>query len=471
MQQAYQKPAEFSNGTWPRNEWWCLRDAALTFAIAGDLENYDKSADACYRVQSAGSPNPDDSRWAVLSMLLFPEMITKENRPRLLELAGKTDAYWRPRLTAAIHFRSSDSKKAAELFDANGGGPQFSFLAAMVHQKMGNSKRAKQLLAEGNSWVREQCAKDPGAGVPQPQAWQDWATVVTLQYEAFELILGPGVASKELAERAVGDAQFQAALARHFAERGNAPAASAARARACALFAEKLAKEPKNTALAADLFSVYQSTGRTREAIPYLAKASAANPKDSLLSLKVAALQAWFGQEKELAATRKRILAFAKSTNDASRAEHAAKSCSILLSTDKAELEAARALGRTGVNLYRGQWTLMSLGMAEYRSGNYSSAAEALLAAASIGKDNLYVTGTSAFYRAMSLFRRGKEDEARKLAIHAAGKMKSLPADEQNPLTGDAMYEDLILWLAYKEAKALIKFEATPSPKAKKDEK
>src|SRR5262249_21172524 len=46
---------------------------------------------------------------------------------------------------------------------------------------------------------------------------------------------------EKLAERATSDAQIQAELARHFAERGDAPAADAARARACALLAEKLA--------------------------------------------------------------------------------------------------------------------------------------------------------------------------------------------------------------------------------------
>jgi tetratricopeptide (TPR) repeat protein len=272
-----------------------------------------------------------------------------------------------------------------------------------------------------------------------------------------------------LAERAASDAQFQAELAQYYTVHGQAPLADAARARARTLFEDKLAKEPDNAALAADLFSAYQLAGRTREAIPLLAKASAGNPKDTVLSLQVAALQAWFGQDKELAATRQRILAFAKGTTDAGAAEHAAKSCSIRASTDKAELEAALALGRTGVNLYRGQWTLMSLGMAEYRSGNYPAADEALLAAVNLGQDNPHVPGTSAFYRAMTLFRQGKKDEARKLAIHAAAKMKPLPADEQNPLTGDAMYEDLILWLAYKEAKALIQFDAAPAPKAEND--
>jgi hypothetical protein len=64
--------------------------------------------------------------------------------------------------------------------------------------------------------------------------------------------------------------------------------------------------------------------------------------------------------------------------------------------------------------------------------------------------------GTSAFYRAMSLFRQGQKDEARKLAIAATAKMKPLPKDNENPLADDATPDDLILWLAYKEAKAMI---------------
>jgi ABC-type branched-subunit amino acid transport system ATPase component len=70
--------------------------------------------------------------------------------------------------------------------------------------------------------------------------------------------------------------------------------------------------------------------------------------------------------------------------------------------------------------------------------------------------------GTAAFYRAMSLFRQGKADEARTLAAAAAAKMKPLPTDEKNPLAGNARADDLILWMAYKEAKALIQFEAAP---------
>jgi hypothetical protein len=73
-----------------------------------------------------------------------------------------------------------------------------------------------------------------------------------------------------------------------------------------------------------------------------------------------------------------------------------------------------------------------------------------------LGEQNYYVSCSTAFYRAMSLFKQGKEAEARKLASEAVAKMKPLPADEQNPLTGDANADDLILWMAFKEASALL---------------
>ncbi len=227
--------------------------------------------------------------------------------------------------------------------------------------------------------------------------------------------------------------------------------------RAIAEYRKGLPDQPADTALLTKLATAYQSAGRTREAVPHLATLSAANPRDSLLYLKVAGLQAWFGQEKEYAATRRQVLAFARGDSTPITAYRAAKACSLLPSTDKADLEAALALGRTAVQLGKGgAYNQLSLGMAEYRSGNYPAAEETLLAAAKASPTNPYVTSTSAFYRAMSLFRQGKPDEARKLVSEAAARMKPLPRDENNPLAGIASYNDLILWLACKEAKALI---------------
>ncbi len=241
--------------------------------------------------------------------------------------------------------------------------------------------------------------------------------------------------------------------------------------RAIAEYRKAVTDQAADVALLIKLAAAYQSAGRTREAVPHLAKVSAANPADTVLSLKVAALQAWFGQEKELAASRQRILAFAKGTNHVGTADQAAKACSIRASTDKAELEAALALARKGVELNKGrEWNLLALGMAQYRSGNAAAAEEALLAAAKANPGNASATGTAAFYRAMSLFRQGKPDEARKLVTAAAAKMKPLPQDEQNPLPNNAYpWDDLILWLACKEARALMQPEAIPPPRAEND--
>ena len=255
-----------------------------------------------------------------------------------------------------------------------------------------------------------------------------------------------------------------------------------------ALYERSLAVAPDGTPVAAKpahaldrkLATAYESAGLVREAVPHLAKLHAANPYSHWLFLNVASLQAWFRQDTEYADTCRRGLPWAKNTADPQKAEQTSKACCLLPSTDEAQLEAVLALARKAVELGKDSpwlpWYQMGLGMAEYRNGHFAAADAALLAAAkgakaTPDKDNPQVPGTSAFYRAMSLFRQGKEDEARQLATEAAVKMKPLPADEQNPLANGSTRDDLILWLAYKEAKAMIKFDASPAAPAAPDEK
>jgi WD40 repeat protein/serine/threonine protein kinase/tetratricopeptide (TPR) repeat protein len=254
--------------------------------------------------------------------------------------------------------------------------------------------------------------------------------------------------------------------------------------------ADQLGDDPVPThqaSLAADLATAhrslrqaYLSAGRTREAVPHMAKVSAANPGDTEFSLQVAALQAWFGQDKELAATRQRVLAFAKGTSDAGTAERAAQVINLLASTDKAQLEAALTLARKAVELGKDSDYLpffqLALGIAEYRGGNDTAADDTLRAAASSPLMRLWpqpsqgpwsasVTNIAAFYRAMSLFRQGKEDEARKLATAAAATMKPLPKDENNPPLAKTATPELMMWVAYREARTMIQFDAAPPRK------
>lgn len=171
-------------------DWSALRDAALVFAISGNTESYHQTAAELYAQQSAGNPNADQCKWTVLTMLLLPDMVTEENRSRLLEMAAKNDNYWRPRLTAALAYRAGEYSQAGELLGAGGSGAMFILLTAMTEQQLGNKDRAKKQFADGNARIIAQQEKDPGAGVPQPSIWQEWIATVLWQYEASELVLG-----------------------------------------------------------------------------------------------------------------------------------------------------------------------------------------------------------------------------------------------------------------------------------------
>jgi WD40 repeat protein/tetratricopeptide (TPR) repeat protein len=223
---------------------------------------------------------------------------------------------------------------------------------------------------------------------------------------------------------------------------------------------------PDDASLLKTLASYYESAGLMREAVWYLAKVHAADPQDSALLLRLAPLQAWFGQEAEWAATCRRVLASAGQVTDPFVADRIAKVCCLLPSVDKPRIEAALALARKAVELGKRNewlpWFQMCLGLVEFRTGRFVEADATLLAAANGHPNVRSVASTIAFYRAMTLFRRGMEPEARQLATEAATGMKPLPANEEDPLTEGNDVDDLILWLAYKEAKALIKFDAAP---------
>jgi tetratricopeptide (TPR) repeat protein len=211
------------------------------------------------------------------------------------------------------------------------------------------------------------------------------------------------------------------------------------------------------------------AASRTADALGHLVIVSAAKPDDTALALKLAALQAWFGQDKDLADTCGRALESARGTFDPMKWGELARVCCLRPTQDPARREAALALARKAVEAAnRNVIAKLALGMAEYRNGHFTEADTAVAAAVNGAKDNAPVAGTATFYRAMSLFRQGKENEARKLATEAAAKMKPLPKDEENPLAGGASPDDLMLWLAYKEAKALIQFDAAPAPSKSK---
>ncbi|QEL16410.1 WD40 domain-containing protein [Limnoglobus roseus] len=242
-----------------------------------------------------------------------------------------------------------------------------------------------------------------------------------------------------------------ARLARELVRQGNGPTAATVRAVALAGLEAKWAKEPENPDWTAELAQALVESDRTREAVPLLTTLACASPTDAALTLKAAALQVWFGLDADYAATCQQVRASVGNKTDPYWTSPVVKVCCLRPLADSAEREAILAMASKGSKDARG--------LAEYRAGNYAVAA-ALLATPDAG-----IKGVAAFFRAMSLFRLGQLDEARRLAAETAAGMKSLPPDDRNPLGGGGVPEDLILWLAHKEAATVMGITAAaPSP-------
>ena len=217
------------------------------------------------------------------------------------------------------------------------------------------------------------------------------------------------------------------------------------------------------------LANSYGDAGRWDEALPLLADSSARLPKETFVAQRVASLQAWFGKDADHAATCRRMLKLAAETDDDTAAERAAKAYCLRPSSDPQLLEAALMLARRAVNRGQGHkffaWFQVALGMAEYRHGKYAAADTALGAALQSDTDHYTLNDLARLYQVMSHFRQGRMADARKLFTEAEAQMKPLPADERQPLPKGAAYQDdLIVWLAYKEAKALLESKADAVP-------
>jgi WD40 repeat protein/tetratricopeptide (TPR) repeat protein len=228
------------------------------------------------------------------------------------------------------------------------------------------------------------------------------------------------------------------------------------------------ADERKATNAIGRLADLYAKADRWDEALPLLAELCARRPKDSVFAQKVTTLQAWFQKDADHAVTCRRIMELAMGTDDPSVADRAAKAYCLRPSSDPHLLEAALTLARHSVEIGKNRSFLpyyqLALGMAEYRAGNYSATDVALSDAMRGGGGVPIIAGPARFYRAMSLFRQGKDTEARNLFSEAATKMKPMPADERQPLANGAGLDDLIVWLAYKEAKALLQLRTQTAP-------
>ncbi len=215
------------------------------------------------------------------------------------------------------------------------------------------------------------------------------------------------------------------------------------------------------------LANCYCSAGRVKEAIKTLQKFSNAHPADHDASLTLAAWQAWFGEKSGYETTRRRIMKLAANTDDAAIAQAAAKAWCLRPSSDTILLAKALDMAGFGVDLRKGTpwlaWYQLSLGMAQYRNGQFADAEQTLAAAGQADSQYPDLLPTARLFRSMCLFQEGRQSEARRLFNETQAQMTPLPQDPNVPVVdGKTASHDLIIsWLVYQEAKSLL-YGSTP---------
>jgi serine/threonine protein kinase/tetratricopeptide (TPR) repeat protein len=199
--------------------------------------------------------------------------------------------------------------------------------------------------------------------------------------------------------------------------------------------------------------------------LPALTVGSQTNPPLTRLAMKLAALQLWLGLEADYAATRTRMLRWVPATDAPTLAGHVICLACLRPDPDPAELSAALALARRGID--PGQtnselaWLQLSCGMAECRLRQFAAADQALRAAASSAAQypapaQARIKRIAGFYLALSAFQQGDADRARVVFTEAETGMRPLPPPEANPLGGGADTGDLMVWLAFQEARTVL---------------
>jgi serine/threonine protein kinase/tetratricopeptide (TPR) repeat protein len=209
-----------------------------------------------------------------------------------------------------------------------------------------------------------------------------------------------------------------------------------------------------------DLAGSYCSAGRGTEAIALQKRICELKPKDMYNWVTLATWQIWFGQNADYEATRRRMVQQAEGTDQAMEAEQATKAYCLRPSSNAVLLTNILNLAQRAVELGKRDWDELALGLAEYRNGQFAAAERTLAVAEQMAGENHELQGIARLFRAMSLFRQNRPEEAQKLFTLAESEMPPLPTDESKPRP--AYHDDLICWLAYKEARALIEGPSAP---------
>ncbi len=199
---------------------------------------------------------------------------------------------------------------------------------------------------------------------------------------------------------------------------------------------------------------------------------SAERPEDSLVAMKRDMMEMWFvgNSDKVHLENVRGLLALAEGRpNDAESMRHAVTACCATPSGNRELDERALALAKRGVELTADSWAVAlhhhTMGLASFRCGNFAEADTALLRAFETAglltgwmaeEYRPSIQHSALFVRSMILHHEGKQEEAERLFHKAGEHMQRPPDDPRTALDGSLFGADFVVWMLWKEAKALF---------------
>ena len=235
----------------------------------------------------------------------------------------------------------------------------------------------------------------------------------------------------------------------------------------------------------AGLARCYATTGNTEKAVELFEKCAPGMPDDTYINQLLACLQLWFGRTDDYNATRQRMIDYGRRNRDGFRSRSdilyrgVKISCLAPLENSDQGVEILATLRRAdeicnGPSPHRKaepgiQWRKLVEGMAQYRAGDDKEAESALREAIATHdekqspRDEKRYASTAGFFLAMCLCRQGDEKAAREAFSLAAEHMETCLDDKQPLLkSSDGLGEPVDVWLAHKEARAMLWPQAEP---------
>jgi tetratricopeptide (TPR) repeat protein len=216
---------------------------------------------------------------------------------------------------------------------------------------------------------------------------------------------------------------------------------------------------PQTLVSARKLANLYAANGQLPQAVVLLARVAEAAPFDDVNATQQAAFfLVWSGDNQRHQRLCRTLLQSAEGTENAKVARDFSKVVLIHSTLDPAHIDAAARLAVKAMDLApSNSWGMLSMGMAHYRQGELSRAAEWLNRAVGAEPANLSLVARA--FLAMTKFQQGKPNEAREdLRAVEAGLGPVASTDLQSPFT--LHHDELAVWLAWKEARQTLQIEA-----------